>query len=241
MSYGLETAGRVLGDLVGRGNAALQQGAAYGAGGAVAGAAGGAIIGTAGVVTGPGELVIEPAAIGTGAVVGGGLGAVYGAGKGVIEGTPGYADRGAEAGKWLSDKIDSLTQADNQAKTRTQEETDTACKTCCKRLVVISRAASPLTAQHILDAQARGQPRVLTLDRPGTTRRRAASLKGIVTATGMDRDEYPPATFAEGGAGASVRLIPLSDNRSAGGQLQAQMNVPTRATEGCKITMTVGP
>ncbi len=61
---------------------------------------------------------------------------------------------------------------------------------------------------------------------------------GIPTIPGMDRDEYPPAVFAEGGAGASVRHIPLSDNRSAGGQMSAQLaGVP----EGRKITMTVGP
>ncbi|RYF10767.1 MAG: DNA-entry nuclease [Oxalobacteraceae bacterium] len=106
---------------------------------------------------------------------------------------------------------------------------------------MISRTASPQAAQHIADAQAAGQPSTLTLDRPGTAMRRRASLAGIATAPGMDRDEYPPATFAEGGAGSSVRLIPSSDNRSAGGQLQAQMNTPTPATEGCKITIKVGP
>lgn len=113
------------------------------------------------------------------------------------------------------------------------------CQNCpCARVVAIKRSASPLAAQHILDAQAQGQPSVLTLDRPGTSARRAASLKGIPTVLGMDRDEYPPATFAEGGVGASVRLIPLSDNRSAGGQLGAQI---ANAPDGCKITMTVVP
>ena len=50
----------------------------------------------------------------------------------------------------------------------------------------------------------------------------------FATAPGMDRDEYPPAIFAERSAGSSVRLIPSSDSRSAGGQLQAQMNTPRR-------------
>lgn len=108
----------------------------------------------------------------------------------------------------------------------------------CERMLVISKSASPQAAGHILDSQARGYPSVLTLDRLGRSARRRASLSGIPTRPGMDRDEYPPAVFVEGGTGASVRYIPSSDNRSAGGQMSAQLaGVP----EGCKITMTVGP
>lgn len=144
--------------------------------------------------------------------------------------------------QWFhSRSAEDTDNANAKAQSLSDAATDTACKTCCQRLVVISRAASPQAAQHIADAQADGKPSTLTLDRPGTAARRSASLAGIATAPGMDRDEYPPATFAEGGAGASVRLIPSSDNRSAGGQLQAQMNTPTPATEGCKITIRVGP
>ena len=122
----------------------------------------------------------------------------------------------------------------SQATTR-----DETCEDCpCRRTIVISRAAAPLTSQHIMDAQASGHPSTLTLDRPGTAARRRASLSGIPTRPGMDRDEYPPATFLEGGAGASVRHVPLSDNRSAGGQMAAQLRgVP----EGCAITIIVGP
>ena len=108
----------------------------------------------------------------------------------------------------------------------------------CKRTVVISETMSPEAANHISDAQKAGHPKVLTLNRAGTAARRAASLRGIPTRPGMDRDEYPPATFLEGGAGASVRHIPLSDNRSAGAQIRNQLR---GATEGCIITMTVGP
>ena len=134
----------------------------------------------------------------------------------------------------------SATDADEKAE-RTLAPTDTArnCPNCpCRRTVVISRAMSPEAAQHITDAQASGHPRVLTLDRAGASSRRVAALAGVPTRPGMDRDEYPPATFLEGGAGASVRHISYSDNRSAGGQLRAQLR---GATPGCRITMTVGP
>ena len=42
------------------------------------------------------------------------------------------------------------------------------------------------------------------------------SLKGIKTKPGKDRDEYPPAMFKEGGAGADVKHIDSCDNRGAG-------------------------
>jgi hypothetical protein len=133
-----------------------------------------------------------------------------------------------------------LAQAAAQAQSLAQSRArDEPCEDCpCERTVSISRAASPQAAQHIVDAQASGHPNVLTLDRPGTDARRRASLRGIPTQPRMDRDEYPPATFAEGGAGASVRHIPRSDNRSAGGQLGAQL---AGAPDGCKITIVVGP
>lgn len=111
----------------------------------------------------------------------------------------------------------------------------------CRRTVIISRAASPQAAKHIDDAQAAGQPKTLTLDRIGADARRAASTSKLPIVPGMDRDEYPPATFLEGGATASVRHIPIGDNRSAGGQLKAQMNRPVRAVEGCRVTIITGP
>lgn len=71
-------------------------------------------------------------------------------------------------------------------------------------------------AKHIKDAQAAGHPSTLTIDRAGAAANRKASLKGIPTKKGLDRDEYPPAKFGEGGSGASVRHINPSDNRGAG-------------------------
>lgn len=89
--------------------------------------------------------------------------------------------------------------------------------------VTISRSRSPRAARHIDDAQAAGHPDVITLDRSRARPNRKESLKGTQPQKGMDRDEYPPACCAEGGAGASVRPIPKGDNRSAGGQLGQQI------------------
>lgn len=174
------------------------------------GARGGAALGSLG----------GPLGMAAGAVIGGiigGLAITYGA-------------------KWVADNVGN---ADTTAERDLADVDTDTCATCpCQRAVVISRAASPQAAQHIQDAQAAGYPSVLTYDPAGRPARRRAALAGIPTVAGMDRDEYPPAVFAEGGAEASVRHIPLSDNRSAGGQMSAQL---AGATPGCKITMTVGP
>jgi hypothetical protein len=134
---------------------------------------------------------------------------------------------------------EAITGAEEDAQATPVPTTD-VCTICppCARTVVISSSASPQAANHIASAQASGHPSVLTYSPAGSGARRYAALRGIPTMPGMDRDEYPPAVFLEGGAGASVRHIPLADNRSAGGQMAAQL---AGATPGCKITMTVGP
>jgi hypothetical protein len=99
--------------------------------------------------------------------------------------------------------------------------------------VDLSESKYPESTKHIKDAIAAGAPRVLTLDRtdpPGTAdkdkkcnKRRKLSLKGIKTQKGLDRDEYPFAMTAEGGTGASVRLIGQSDNRGSGSTVGGAM------------------
>jgi hypothetical protein len=74
-------------------------------------------------------------------------------------------------------------------------------------------------AEHIRDAQAAGQPDVVTIDRAGADANREASTGGLQTVPGKQLDEYPPAMFREGGAGASVRPINPSENMSAGAYL----------------------
>jgi hypothetical protein len=82
--------------------------------------------------------------------------------------------------------------------------------------VTIDSQKYPDAAKHIDDAQAAGQPSVLTIQRSGAAGRREEAVSGHGITAGMDRDEYPPAFTAEGGAGASVRNIPRADNRGAG-------------------------
>jgi hypothetical protein len=89
--------------------------------------------------------------------------------------------------------------------------------------VIVDGKKYPESAKHIRDAQAAGHPKVLTIHRPGTKGNRKASLKGIPTKPRKDRDEYPPAMFKEGGAGASVRHIASSDNQGAGASIGNQV------------------
>lgn len=135
---------------------------------------------------------------------------------------------------------DGLENAAAKAKEKLKELAPAEpCKDCpCARTVVISKAMSPQAAQHILEAQAAGHPRTLTYSKVGALARGRAATGPYPTKPGFDRDEYPPKTFLEGGLGASVRYIPVRDNRSAGGQMASQL---AGATEGCKVTMTVGP
>lgn len=87
------------------------------------------------------------------------------------------------------------------------------------------------TARHMRRGVKRGHPTTLTINRPGAAANRAASLKGIATKSGKDRDEYPPAMFTQGGAGAHVRLIKAGDNRSMGAHLGNLLQPYTDGTQ----------
>ena len=55
---------------------------------------------------------------------------------------------------------------------------------------------------------------------------------------GKDLDEYPPAMFKEGGAGASVRPIDFHQNRGAGAYMSQRLkSVPN----GTKVQIEVIP
>jgi RHS repeat-associated protein len=88
--------------------------------------------------------------------------------------------------------------------------------TAASTAIEVSRARFGEAPQHIAEAQNAGHPRTLTLDRIATRARSREALRGTRTAPGLDRDEYPPAMFREGGAGASVRTINRHDNRACG-------------------------
>ena len=79
----------------------------------------------------------------------------------------------------------------------------------------------PESAAHAADTIG-GDSAVYTIDRAGASARRAASMRGQARIPGMDRDEWPPALFQEGGDGASVRGVTPSDNRGAGASIGNQ-------------------
>lgn len=81
----------------------------------------------------------------------------------------------------------------------------------------------PKTAEHILKAIEKGETNICTIDRKGATENRRESLKGIPTKKGYDRDEFPMAMCEEGGYGADVEYVPLSDNRGSGSYISNQV------------------
>ena len=89
--------------------------------------------------------------------------------------------------------------------------------------VKIDSSKYPETASHIRDAQAKGYPSKLTVDRAGAKANRAESLKGYDKIPGKQPDEYPPAMFKEGGKGADIRAISPSDNMGAGASMGNQL------------------
>lgn len=81
----------------------------------------------------------------------------------------------------------------------------------------------PETAKHIQDAIKSGHPATCTIDRDGAEDNRKASLRGVETKKGYDRDEWPMAMCAEGGEGADIEYISPSDNRGAGSWVGNQL------------------
>ena len=77
-------------------------------------------------------------------------------------------------------------------------------------------------AQHAAEAIKAGHPELLTIDRANAAANRAAATGSYNKVPGMQLDEYPPAMFKEGGAGASVRAIDPSSNMSAGAAIGNQ-------------------
>lgn len=103
--------------------------------------------------------------------------------------------------------------------------------------VIVKSEKYPESAEHIEEAQqgtiyggdrrliGEPKPSDLTIDKENADINRRESLRGIPSRGGdyLDRDEYPPAMFDEGGKGASVKYINASDNRGAGASMNAQI------------------
>jgi hypothetical protein len=81
----------------------------------------------------------------------------------------------------------------------------------------------PETALHIKEAIEAGESAYCTIDRKEADNNRKESLKSIPTKQGYDRDEWPMAMCAEGGAGADIKYISPSDNRGAGSWVSNQL------------------
>jgi hypothetical protein len=90
----------------------------------------------------------------------------------------------------------------------------------------------PETASHIQEAIEAGHSAICTIDRSGAEENRNESLKGIATKKGYDRDEWPMAMCAEGGAGADIEYISPKDNRGAGSWVGHQLE---NYVEGAKV------
>jgi len=104
--------------------------------------------------------------------------------------------------------------------------------------IQVSASRYPESAAHIAESQEAGQPSELTIDRAGAAARRAQSMSGVPSTPGLDRDEYPPAMFQEGGTGSSVRAIDPSDNRGAGASIGNQCR---QYPDGATVCISVGP
>jgi len=89
----------------------------------------------------------------------------------------------------------------------------------------------PETMAHIAAAIRAGASAVCTIDRNGADANRDASLRGVPTKKGYDRDEWPMAMCKEGGDGADIAYVSPKDNRGAGswiGNLLSDLEDGTR-------------
>jgi hypothetical protein len=104
----------------------------------------------------------------------------------------------------------------------TQDQT--ACTRSTKLVVVdLDDVKHRHILDHVFDARRNGKRRILHIRRDEAKANRRASLKGIPTKPGFDRDEYPPAMSDEGGKGADVRYVRSAENRSAGSVMGNQL------------------
>ncbi|WP_317988217.1 DUF6531 domain-containing protein [Proteus vulgaris] len=89
---------------------------------------------------------------------------------------------------------------------------------------------------HASDVITKSGNNIFTIDRTGAAKRRRQSLQDYPTKTGFDRDEFPMAMFKEGGEGASVRYISISDNRGAGSSISHALSP---YPDGTKVKIVV--
>lgn len=99
-----------------------------------------------------------------------------------------------------------------------------SCQTRTRALVIdLDNGRRARILDHVWDALRAGESKFLHIDREHAQAHRRASLRGIPTRPGYDRDEYPPAASEEGGAGADIRYVKSAENRSAGSLMGRQL------------------
>ncbi|OBZ17901.1 DNA-entry nuclease [Bacillus sp. FJAT-26390] len=95
----------------------------------------------------------------------------------------------------------------------------------------------PETVAHIAAAIKAGASAICTIDRNGADANRDASLNGIATKKGFDRDEWPMAMCKEGGNGAHIAYVSPKDNRGAGSWIGNQL---AELKDGTRVLFVVG-
>lgn len=102
--------------------------------------------------------------------------------------------------------------------------------------LVFPKERYPETGAHIKSAIEHGESNICTIERDGADHNRDLSLKGVPTKKGYDRDEWPMAMCAEGGAGADIMYVTPADNRGAGSWISNQLE---KYPDGTRVEIIV--
>jgi hypothetical protein len=101
--------------------------------------------------------------------------------------------------------------------------------------ITFSRSKYANIRRHYISAVGKGWPRILVINRAGTSARRDKLLADVPTKDGYDRDEYPPAVGRGRGSRAlkrginptgwlaDVEYVPSGENRSHGSSLGSKL------------------
>jgi RHS repeat-associated protein len=103
----------------------------------------------------------------------------------------------------------------------------------------ISASKYPDLAENILNAQQAGNPSVLTAG-GDIAANRASALEGVPNIPGLSRDEYPFASSMEGGQGAWVGHIPVSQQNAQGALIKNFINA-NNITPGMQYKVVIVP
>jgi hypothetical protein len=118
----------------------------------------------------------------------------------------------------------------------TKSTPQTTSSTSYEKVIYIPSERYPETAEHVREAEKKGESSICTIDRKDVKEHRKESLAGIETKAGYDRDEFPMAMCSEGGQGADVKLVHSSDNRGEGSWVSHQLS---GLSDGTKVLIKV--